>query len=153
MAALRPCQGSVPRLKYMSMYPSDSMSSRRLCAVRKWRLRGGQSQSTQPNATCCRGVHTYIRMHVFQKTSHTDAPIPQILACSGRADPHSMVWVEPADSCCCQLTTGSFITQCRRSVLASGSRSTTSISLKYESHCSLTSCKRTSRGNQPMYVH
>ena len=52
--------------------------------------------------------------------------------------------------------TGSFITQCRRSVPVSGSRSTTSIALKYESHCCLTSasiCKRTSRGNQPMYVH
>lgn len=31
VAALRPCQGRLPRRKYMSTYPSDSRSSRRDC--------------------------------------------------------------------------------------------------------------------------
>ena len=32
VAAFRPCHGRLPRLKYISMYPSDSRSSRRLCS-------------------------------------------------------------------------------------------------------------------------
>lgn len=33
VAALRPCQGREPRLKYMRTYPSDSRSSRLDCSV------------------------------------------------------------------------------------------------------------------------
>lgn len=33
VAAFRPCQGKLPRRKYMNTQPSDSMSSRRLCSV------------------------------------------------------------------------------------------------------------------------
>ena len=32
VAALSPCQGKLPKLKYINMYPSDSKSSRRLCS-------------------------------------------------------------------------------------------------------------------------
>lgn len=36
VAALRPCQGKHPRLKYISTYPRDSMSSRLACSMPKW---------------------------------------------------------------------------------------------------------------------
>ena len=38
VAALSPCQGKLPRLKYIKTYPSDSRSSRRDCSIPKWVL-------------------------------------------------------------------------------------------------------------------
>jgi hypothetical protein len=36
VAALRPCQGKLPRRKYIKTCPSDSRSSRLDCSVNKW---------------------------------------------------------------------------------------------------------------------
>lgn len=40
VAALRPCQGREPRLKYMRTYPRDSKSSRLDCSVQEERQKG-----------------------------------------------------------------------------------------------------------------
>lgn len=38
VAAFKPCQGKVPRLKYISTYPSDSISSLRLCSTKNYNV-------------------------------------------------------------------------------------------------------------------
>ena len=38
VAAFSPCHGRLVLLKYIKTYPSDSMSSRRLCSIPRWAL-------------------------------------------------------------------------------------------------------------------
>ena len=44
VAALSPCQGSEPRLKYISTYPRLSMSSRRLESIKEGRKEQSEHQ-------------------------------------------------------------------------------------------------------------
>ena len=74
VAAFKPCHGKLPRRKYMKTYPSDSMSSLRLCSAGKGKLRSELHEYHTQKLT-----KVYNRFVGFINTMHKTQPNTEIL--------------------------------------------------------------------------